>query len=192
MMQKQKKEWTGPRVVKVFFLVVLVGIVLFCFLLFLTIKTKSTSLVKKEPYSQVLNKPLTFLRDIYLIDYEYRMKDDYPLLMLDPHHPSFRSYVDAFKEDPPQGIYVAKIPAGQHVIFTNAVMYTNGVSGGSTPCLFGEINYQGTVYKVSYHWGDQSISRNFDHIPESWSFPMAPWQSKLDMKYYELPTAQWW
>ena len=47
MMQKQKKEWTGPRVVKVFFLVVLVGIVLFLFLLFLTIKTKSTSLVKK-------------------------------------------------------------------------------------------------------------------------------------------------
>lgn len=71
-------------------------------------------------------------------------------------------------------------------------MYTNGVSGSSKPCLFGTIEYAGKVYKVEYQWGDQSIGRRFDKIPESWSFPMAPWQSAIDLKFYKLPIAEWW
>ncbi|WP_160366903.1 hypothetical protein [Sphingobacteruim zhuxiongii] len=191
-MMKQRKEITGARVLKIALLEIFGGISLFCFLLYMTVKTKSTSLQKEEPFQAILNKPQTLLRDVELFDEELSTNDDFPNIMTDQYQHNFTNLQGRLKIPKPDVTYIAKIPAGQQVVFRKAIMYTNGVSGGSTPCLFGTIRYNDREYKVEYQWGDQSISRRSDNIPESWSFAMAPWQPAIDLTFYELPIAEWW
>lgn len=189
---KQKKELTGKRVLKIALLVVIGAIFLFCFMLYATVKTKSTSLSKITPFQEIINKPLTLVRDVELFVEEFPSNDDFPNLITDRYQRNYQNLHERLTIEEPDAKFIVKIPAGQQVVFSKATMYTNGVSGSSKPCLFGTINYGGNEYKVEYQWGDQSIGRRFDKIPESWSFPLAPWQSTIDLKFYKLPIAEWW
>lgn len=189
---KQKKELTGKRVLKIALLVVVAAIFLFCFMLYASVKTKSTSLNKITPFQEILNKPLTLVRDVELFIEEFPTNDDFPHLITDRYQRNYQYLHERLTIEVPDARFIVKIPTGQQVVFSKATMYTNGVSGSSKPCLFGTIDYNGKKYKVEYQWGDQSIGRRFDKIPESWSFAMAPWQTKIDLTFYKLPIAQWW
>jgi len=176
-------------------IIVLIGttaVLIFCFFLYATIRTKSTSLSQFSPFKEWMGKTVTMDKEIVLLREKVKQFEDkkYPYLLIDSLHP-YWPYLDERME---LGDYtlVEKLPAGVKFHIEKAVQFTGGVSGSSTPFVFGTISYNGKNYKIGYQWGTMDVARFMDKVKACWQFHLAPWQPQTDTAYYELPAAQWW
>lgn len=173
-------------------LVIVGSIGLLIFIIYATVKTKSTSLNKYEPYKEWVGKTVTMNKETILFKDKIPTNDnsDYPYSLLDSMHPQWR-YVDERKSigDIKE---IMRFPTGTVVKLEKAIQYTNGVSGSSYPTIFGTITVDGIDYKVGYQWGERDLSKAFEKIEKCWFFHQAPWQTSADRYFYALPTAGFW
>ena len=182
------------KVLKIIALVIIVGIGFILFILYATVKTKSTSLKNYAPYKELIGKTLVLKKETYLFKDETTMipNGDFPYTLLDDLHPRW-AYFQEGKNIPEVDITeILTFPQGVEFHVEKAIQYTNGVSGSSTPTIFGIIEYQGKTYKISYLWGERDIDKAFRNVPECWQFHQAPWQDSADTTWYALPTANIW
>lgn len=171
-------------------LVVIGGGGVFAFLLYQTIKTKSTSLNNYEPFKQLVGKTVTLQKETLLFEEKLKSHEnnEHPYNLTDDLHPQFTLYKNIdFKP-----MHIATFPAGTILKLEKAVQYTNGTSGFSSPYLFGTITANGITYKISYQWGEMSQEKFFDKVDKCWRFHHAPWQTTPDTAWYALPKATWW
>lgn len=168
------------------------GIGLFIFMLYATIKTKSTGLNKYEPFKEWVGKTVTLDKETVVFEEKIRMvtNRNYPYTLIDSLHPSWQYLRDL--EEAGNVVKITTLPAGTKLTLEKAIQYTGGVSGSSYPTIFGTINDGGKEYKVGYPWGEQDIAKDHYKIEESWYFNRAPWQTAQDTTYYALPRAEWW
>ena len=173
-------------------LVIVAGAGFFIFILYATVKTKSTSIEAYAPFNEFVGKTLTLQRETVLFREKMPTYDNsaYPDILLDNKHPRWQ-YI-AQLENLGDIKKIVKFPAGTKFTAEKAVQYTNGVSGFSYPTIFGTVFYDGTKYKIAYQWGDIDISRSLDKIDKCWRFHQAPWQDKQDTAFYTLPKARFW
>lgn len=169
-------------------LVAIGGIGFLTFVIYATVKTKSTSLNKYEPFKEWVGKTVSLNKNTVLFKEKIRMNDNgnYPYVLLDDMHPKWQ-YVDELKivgdlEE------IARFPVGTMIKFDKAIQYTNGVSGSSYPTIFGTITANGQEYKTGYQWGE----RDLEQVEKCWQFHKAPWQEEQDTSFYSLPTATLW
>lgn len=174
-------------------LLVIIGVIGgFVFILYATIKTKSTNINRYDPFREWISKTVVLNKQTVLFKEKIMMNDnsDYPYLLLDSLHPNWQ-YVEDLKNIGDIEEIVA-FPAGTLLLLEKAVQYTNGVSGMSYPTVFGTITSNGNKYKIGYQWGTMDIGKRFDKIEKCWQFHQAPWQNKHDTAFYALPTANFW
>ena len=182
------------KVIKILALVVFVGIGFILFILYATIKTKSTNLKNYEPYKELIGKTLVLNKKTYLFKDETTMipNGNFPYTLMDDLHPRW-AYFQEGKEMPEVDITeILTFPKGVAFHVEKAIQYTNGVSGSSSPTIFGSIEYQGKTYKISYFWGERDIDKAYRNVPKCWQFHQAPWQDSADTTWYALPTANIW
>lgn len=183
---------TTKRIMGIITFVIVVIIVGFIFILYATIKTKSTSLNKYEPFKECIGQTVTLNKQTVLFKDKIPMNNnsDYPYMLLDSLHPQWR-YVDERKNigDIEQ---IVTFPEGTQLKIEKAIQYTNGVSGSSYPMIFGTITAHGMDYKTGYQWGERNVSKAFEKIEKCWFFHQSPWQTSADRNFYALPTASWW
>ena len=183
---------TTKRIMGIVIILIVVAIIGFIFILYATIKTKSTRLNKYEPFKEWVGKTVNLNKETVLFKEKIRMNSnsDYPYMLLDSLHPQWQ-YVDEQKEigDIEE---IMRFPAGTQLKLDEAVQYTNGVSGSSYPTIFGTIHFNGNTYKTGYRWGEMDISKRSDKIEKCWQFHQAPWQGGRDAAFYALPTANFW
>ena len=184
---------TISKILKIGVLIFVVGLIIFAFILFATIKTKSTSLNEYEPYKEWIGKTVTLNKETVLfIDKMYNYNNDYPYALMDSLHAQW-PYIDERKNLPQSDLEeIIKYPVGTKLTLEKAIQYTNGVSGSSSPVIFGTIIYNEKSYKISYQWGERDVSKAFDKIEKCWQFHQAPWQDKRDTAFYALPIAKLW
>lgn len=186
------KRISTKKILKVILLGGILVVGLFIFILYITVKTKSTSLNNTAPFKELIGRPLTLNTTTWLIQVTPTRNKDFPYVLIDEGHENFQWFKDRMKSTPPEVVFVDSVPAGAGVIFEKATNYTNGVSGFSVACLFGTLTYHGKEYAIEYTWGKESISRRMEGRSNTWTFGWAPWQSKRDTHYYAIPDAQWW
>src|SRR5690606_13662046 len=183
---------TTKRIMGIVAIVILVVVIGFIFILYATIKTKSTSLNNYEPFKEWVGKTVTLNKETVLFKEKIRMNSNsnYPYMLLDSLHPQWR-YVEEQKAigDIEE---IIRFPVGTSLNLDKAIQYTNGVSGSSYPTIFGTITAHGMDYKVGYQWGERDVSKAFEKIEKCWFFHQAPWQDKQDTTFYALPTANFW
>lgn len=168
------------KLAKFFLFGIPIALLVFTFLLYFTIKTKSTSLNTYTPFKEWIGKTVLLKRETFLFQEADPMNTEYPYLLLDT------------LEDRSDIKEVALITIGTKLTIEKAIMYTNGVSGSSFPVLFGSLDDGSKIYPIAYRWGDESLSRRFDKIEARWKFELAPWQDIPDTTFYSLPEAKWW
>ena len=183
---------SAGKIMGIIALVIIGGIGLFVFFLYATIKTKSTSLNKYEPFKEWVGKTVILDKETVVFEEKVRMTPNskYPYMLLDSLHPSWEYVWNQEKKG--DVTHIKTFPAGTELTLEKAIQYTNGVSGSSYPTIFGTIKDGEKEYKVGYPWGEINISRDFKGIAESWRFHQAPWQTGEDTTYYALPRAEWW
>lgn len=173
-------------------LVIIGGIALLGFIIFVTVKTKSTSINKYEPFKEWVGKTVTLNKKTVLFKdkVEIYHNSSYPYMLLDSLHPKWQ-YV---KEQKAIGdlVEINRFPPGTTLKLEKAIQYTNGVSGFSYPTIFGKIIVSGKEYKTGYQWGEMDIAKKFDKVEKYWQFHQAPWQEEKDTAFYALPTATFW
>jgi len=183
---------TTKRIMGIVAIGILVVVIGFIFILYATIKTKSTSLNNYEPFKEWVGKTVTLNKETVLFKEKIRMNSNsnYPYMLLDSLHPQWR-YVEEQKTigDIEK---IIRFPVGTSLKLDKAIQYTNGVSGSSYPTIFGTITAHGMDYKVGYQWGERDVSKAFEKIEKCWFFHQAPWQDKQDTTFYALPTANFW
>ena len=173
-------------------LIIAGAVVGFIFILFATIKTKSTSLNQQQPFKKWIGQEVFLQRETKLfkdhIEMNYNRR--YPYMLIDSLHPRW-TYIEEQKAigDIEE---LATFATGTILTLEEATQYTNGVSGSSYPTIFGSIQSQGKTYKIGYQWGTMDIGKRFQKIDECWSFHQAPWQDEPDTAFYPLPTATFW
>jgi len=180
---------------KIMGIIVLIGITavfIFCFFLYACIKTKSTGISQYSPFKEWMGKTVTMDKETTVLTEKVKQYNDknYPYLLLDSLHPSW-PYLDE-RIELGDYILVEKFPAGAKFHIEKAVQFTAGVSGNSTPFVFGTISYNGKNHKIGYQWGTMDIAKFMDKVKACWQFHPTPWQSLADTAYYELPEAEWW
>lgn len=173
-------------------LVVIGGIGLLIFIIYATVKTKSTAIGKYEPYRMWIGQTVRLNKETYLFKEKIRMGDNrqYPYTLLDSLHPQWQYVRD--QEAIGDVTEIMTFPEGTPLKLERAIQYTNGVSGFSDPTIFGTITYQGKEYKAGYQWGNKNMSRSYDRKEDCWQFHEAPWQDQADTTFYALPTANFW
>jgi len=185
---------TAKKIMGIIALVFCGGIGLFIFMLYATIKTKSTNINTNKPFKEWVGQTVTLNRQTFLFEENIRMNTNgrYPYTLLDSLHPQWQ-YVEERKNlAEPDLVEITSFPTGTKLRIEKATQYTNGVSGSSYPTVFGTIHHNGQEYKIAYQWGTQDIGRRFDKIKESWKFHQAPWQTQQDTVHYALPDAKVW
>lgn len=182
---------TRGKIINITATVILGGIGLFIFMLYATIKTKSTGIDDYEPFKSWVGKTVTLDKQTVVFQEKIRMVDNnhYPYLLLDNQHPHWQYVAEQQRLGELTEIKI--IPAGATLTLEKAVQYTNGVSGSSYPTMFGSISDGDTTYKIGYPWGQRDFSKPSSD-PKPWQFHQAPWQLEQDNKHYYLPTAEWW
>ncbi|RAV28962.1 hypothetical protein DN748_11275 [Sinomicrobium soli] len=173
-------------------LVIVGGAGLFLFMLYATIKTKSTNIDQYEPFKEWVGKTVTLDKETVVFEEKIRMvtTNKYPYTLTDSLHPDWQ-YIHNMEETG-DAVRITSFPAGTKLKLEKAVQYTGGVSGSSEPMLFGTINDGEKAYKVGYQWGKTDLNIDFDKIEKSWLFHRAPWQEEQDTAHYALPRAEWW
>lgn len=168
---------------------------LISFLIYATVKTKSTSLDQVAPFSSLIGETVVLQQDVDLlreVELKLYTHDAYPYLMTHLGHARYQQHQDRMANAPSEIELVVRIPAGTEVTFEKAVNYTNGVSGFSYPSLFGTLSHEGKQYKVDYVWGEEMIGLNMKDKEETWRFAQAAWQDKVDENYYAVPKGNVW
>ncbi len=185
---------TAKKIMGIIILIAIGGIGLFIFILYATIKTKSTNISKYEPFNEWVGKTATLNREtILFIDKLPMYKNStYPYVMLDSLHPMWQYAEDRKNLAEPELVEITSFPAGTTLKIEKAIQYTNGVSGSSYPMVFGTVSQSGRDYKIGYRWGSQNMNKAFANIEECWQFHQAPWQTHADTAFYALPEAHWW
>lgn len=175
-------------------LVCIGGLVLFGFLLYATIKTKTTNLNKYEPFNEWIGKTVILNKQTVLFKDKMYMNgnSDYPYALLDSMHPQWQYIEERKNLSEPDLEEITTFPAGTELRLEKAIQYTNGVSGSSYPTIFGSIRYHGETHKIGYQWGTMDLGKRFDKVEKCWQFHQAPWQEKADTAFYALPTANFW
>lgn len=183
---------TTKKIIGTIALVVIGGIGLLIFIIFTTVKTKSISINKYEPFKGWIGKTVILNKETVLFKDKVEMNhnNDYPYVLLDSLHPKWQ-YAEEQKvmgdlEE------IKRFPAGTTLEFEKAIQYTNGVSGFSYPTIFGTITSNGKEYKTGYQWGDIDMGKRFDKVKKCWQFHQSPWQQERDSAFYALPTASFW
>ncbi|WP_346239073.1 hypothetical protein ABDK00_010075 [Niabella insulamsoli] len=178
--------------IRLLVLIISGGFILFAFILYATIKTKSTNISEYAPYNSWVGKTVALDKPTVLIVERVKISEDknYPYSLLDSLHPDWQ-YLEEFEK---AGNYtkVTTFPAGVKFHIKKAIQFTGGVSGSSTPIVFGTLLHNGKEYKVGYQWGQRNIARYMDKIKECWHFHRAPWQTRSDNTFYSLRDAKWW
>ncbi|SEI04234.1 hypothetical protein SAMN02927937_02922 [Paenimyroides aquimaris] len=89
---------TTKRIMGIVAIVILVVVIGFIFILYATIKTKSTSLNNYEPFKEWVGKTVTLNKETVLFKEKIRMNSNssYPYMLLDSLHPQWR-YVEEQK-----------------------------------------------------------------------------------------------
>ncbi len=166
------------------------GLVLF--IIYATVKTKTTSIAEHAPFLEWMGKSVTLNRETTLFKEKLPAHENnkYPFVLLDSLHPAWESVAQQLESGDLEKIRI--FPKGTSWKIEQAIQYTNGVSGFSQPVLFGTICYEGKEYNVGYPWGKMSITRYLDGIENCWHFHQAPWQETIDKAYYALPKAKIW
>lgn len=170
------------------------GIGFFIFIIYATVKTKSTGLNSCQPFKELIGKTVVLNKETYLFsDHENTTHNaDFPYTLMDDLHPLW-SYYQECKNLPHVDITeITSFPRGTKFQIKKAVQYTAGVSGASYPTLFGSIQHKGQLYKVSYQWGKQDFYKASNEAEKYWVFHQAPWQNTRDTASYVLPTANFW
>lgn len=183
---------SSKKILVIIFTVVCLGITFFVLLLYISIKTKSTRIDRYEPFKEWIGKTVELNRPSVLFCERLPFNDNYPNVLLDSLHPNWQYVDEQANLSEPDLVKIIDFPKGAAFTIQKAVMYTNGVSGSSTPMMFGTITHGAEAYQVGYQWGEQDIGKSFDKIKESWRFHQAPWQSIEDTNYYALPRAEFW
>lgn len=168
------------------------SMLIFGVFLYAAIKTKSTDISSYSPFRQWIGNSVTLDREAVLLAEKIKLYHDksYPYLLMDSLHPDW-VYLD---ERIQLGDYILlqRFPAGTQFHIEKAVQFTGGVSGFSTPFIFGTISYKGKNYGIGYQWGKMDMSKHMDQVEASWYFHQAPWEQKADTAFYALPEAKWW
>ena len=182
------------KAIKILALIIFGGIGLVLFVLYATVKTKSTNLKNYEPYKELIGKTLVLQKETYLFKDETSMipNGDFPYTLMDDLHPRWAYFQEGKEISEVDITEVLRFPKGVVFHIEKAIQYTNGVSGSSNPTLFGTIDYRGKTYKISYPWGERNIDKAFRNVPKCWQFHQAPWQDAADTTWYALPTATVW
>lgn len=168
------------------------GVGILAFIIYATVKTKSTNISKFEPYNEWVGQTVTLDRPAILFQENIPMVDnnDYPYILLDSLHPKWL-YIDEQKQIGNLQ-EIIQFAEGTRLNLENAIQYTNGVSGSSYPMIFGTITAHGKSYKIGYQWGTLDIGKRMNKVEKCWQFHQAPWQANVDMNFYALPTANFW
>lgn len=179
------------KIIGIILLVIIGGIGLFIFVLYATIKTKSTNINKYPPFAEWIGKTVTLDKETVVFSEKIKMypNGNYPYILLDSLHPRWQYIREQEKIGDLTEIRV--FPARTKLTLETAIQYTNGVSGSSYPTIFGTINDGSKEYKIVYQWGKWDMSKSFSD-PKPWHFHQAPWQDEPDTAHYALPKAQWW
>ena len=183
------------KTMSILVLIIVGGISFFVFMLYAAIKTKSTNLKGYEPYKELMGKTVVLQYRTTLFEEKIKImtpNDEYPYLLLDERHPEWQYAEDNKKLPEPDLIEIISFPVGTKFTIEKATQYTNGVSGMSSPSVFGTINSGGKEYKVFYRWGKMDISKYFDKIKKCWKFHQAPWQIKQDPSFYVIKKKKMW
>jgi len=185
---------TIKKVMSIIAVVIAGGIGLFVFVLYATIKTKSTSLDQYEPFKEWVGKTVTLYGETVLFEEKVKMNSDptYPYMLLDSLHPQWQYAEERQHMPEPDLEKITVFPAGTKLKIEKAIQYTNGVSGSSYPTVRGTIIQDGREYRMGYQWGHRDIGKAYDGIEKCWSFNQAPWQTRQDTAYYALPEAKLW
>ncbi|WP_437919944.1 hypothetical protein [Sphingobacterium sp. LRF_L2] len=189
-----KTQTKNSKVIKTVGISLFFGIVLVVFMLYTSIKTKSTDISHYAPFRTYIGQSLFLNKDTYLFveDPVFVVNKDYPYSLLDPEHEMWQSFQDRMLLEKSEVKQITSIPSGTKIAIEKAVQYTNGVSGFSTPIVFGSLILGETQYKVSYRWGNQDLAKFLDQDDYCWKFDQAPWQEVRDRAYYKIPDAKWW
>lgn len=185
---------TAKKVMGIIALVIISSIGLFVFIVYTSVKTKSTGISQYAPFKEWVGKTVTLNRETVLYKEKIPMNNNshYPYILLDSLHPQWRYAQEQKKQPDPDLEEISVFPAGSQLKIEKAIQYTNGVSGFSYPTLSGTITGNGKIYKTSYQWGQMNIEKSMDKIEKCWYFHQAPWQERQDTAFYALPAARFW
>lgn len=174
--------------------VFLLGILLFGFFLYIAIKTKSTDVSDDPPFQNWVGKTVELNQGILIFNEKLKSHTDQDFLyeFTDSLQPKWQFVSEQIQSNNSDFKKIGRFPKGSTFTIEKATLFTNGVSGSSSPYLFGRISDGTQSYKVGFRWGEQSLTRFFDDVDQQWKFPQAPWQNKIDTTYYALPEANWW
>ncbi len=186
------KQFKKGRFMKILTIIGVVFIVVFAFSFYMSIKTKSTDISKHQPFQQYVNQTVTLQQEAVLYKELKPFNNNYPYTIIDDMHPLWEYYQRLSISDQKELTKIKTFPAGTKINFQKAVNYANGVSGNSTPLIFGVILDGAKKHKVGYQWGEKSAMRFFDGVKKCWFFHQAVWQQQKDTSFYALPVAKWW
>lgn len=183
---------TGKKIIRNAMMLIIGATGGLVFLIYATVKTKTTSLNHYEPFQEWIGQTVILKRDAVVFKEKLRSNENsrYPYTLLDSLHPQWR-YVQELKTigDLKE---VGKLLAGSVLKLETAIQYTNGVSGSSYPTIFGTLTENGHTYKIGYQWGSRAIGKRVAETGKCWHFNQAPWQAVRDTSFYALPTAKLW
>ena len=183
---------TGKKFIRNAILMIIGAIGGLVFLIYVTVKTKATSLNQYEPFKAWIGETVVLKREAAVFKEKLRSNENgrYPCTLLDSLHPKWR-YVQVSKAigDLEE---IGKLPAGTVLKLECTIQYTNGVSGSSYPTIFGTITENGNTYKIGYQWGSREIGKCVADTDKCWPFNQAPWQAERDTTFYALQTATLW
>ena len=178
---------TPKKLIMWILLAIGIGIVLFILMLYLTLKTKTTSLERITPYKESLKRELVTVRPVHIFELLEPTKSDYTYAMSDTNQYYFQVLESETGADIPLTKLKDSIPAGATIYFENAVNYTNGVSGSSTPRFFGTISYKEKKYPIEFVWGRYTYKSHPENLRPGFTMDLAPWNNSVDTTIYYLP-----
>src|SRR5690606_2470632 len=121
------ESMTAAKIIRMIALVGIGGIVLFIFSLYFTIKTKTRSINKYQPFSEWVGETVTL--DIETVIFEEKVKMNsnrkYPYTLLDSLHPNWQYRLD--QERLGDVTRITDSPSRTKLQLERAIQHTNGV-----------------------------------------------------------------
>lgn len=182
------------KIMGIIALVIVCGVGLLIAVIYATVRTKSASLNKHQPFENLIGETVTLHTETVLFVEKLGsyQNNQYPYILLYSLHPQWPYVNERLMMEKPDLEKITTFPAGTKLKVEKAVQYTTGVSGSSYPVVFGTITIGQKSYKIGYQWGEMSIEKHMDKIEKCWSFHQAPWQEQPDTAFYALPIAKIW
>lgn len=155
--------------------VVIFLLIAYLVFLYFSIRTNDKDVSGWAPYHEILNKELTLVEDAIIVRNLDEFSQETPYLLLAKDVELFEGVQKLFE-----------LPQGNQITFTSAKHFHNGVSGFTSPMLFGEIeNPQGELIFFEHQWGEQKMTLDADE-PLQFSYPKALWQEAAFEGYHNF------